>query len=294
VKFIGLFCFITQNQIIDEDKEIAYYLKVIYKLNGCMPELERHLLEHTFRRKTRVNIQRQGGDQLGKGLTEGTVNRTGITLIGEKGKTRDVHMAEKVFDHPDLTPESKKEAISKILKIHVELKAHGFPTVSTMRTEVGNEQSIFMTDLTQNGKNEVVSVPDWGGGPEREGKFFQTDYKVVISNAEQLSQSLADLFEQTVEKGCLVAYPDAFFMIVNKTTKEGSVIFGDLLEINFISVPDDPVLHEFFMDNNFEIFRSFILGMTKHTQSEPLLSMKPLIEVRKKYLDKYRRLRDKK
>ncbi len=255
-----------------------------------MSELERRIGNQVLHRKTNVEIKR-GGEELGKGLTEGTVRRVDITIFGDKGKTRNAHLAEKIFDHPQLTSEAKKDAIDEILKIHAELKALGFPTIPTMRTEIGNDSSILMTDLTDKGANEVVSVPDWGGGPERSGKFYQTDYKVEISNAEQLSQSLASLFEQTIEKGCTVAFPDAFFMIINKASKEGRIIFGDLLEISFINIPEDPSVREVFMENNFEVFSSFILDMRKHTQAQPPLSMRPLREVRKKYLDKYRAMR---
>ncbi len=255
-----------------------------------MSELEKRIGGQVLHRRTSVEIKR-GGDELGKGLTEGTVRRVAVTILGDKGKTRHTHLAEKIFDHPQLTSEAKKDAIDEILKIHAELKALGFPTISTMRTEFGNDSSILMTDLTEKGANEVVSVPDWSGGPERSGKFYQTDRKVEISNAEQLSQSFASLFEQTIEKGCAVAYPDAFFMIINKASKEGRIIFGDLLEISFVSLPEDPNVRELFMENNFEVFRSFILDMLKHTQAQPPLSMRPLRETRKKYLNKYKAMR---
>lgn len=252
-----------------------------------MPELKRYIgLDRLSAKTTKADIDREKSEFLGRGLGEGTVNRVGVKLVGDQGKTRDVQMAEKVFDHPDHTEAEKADMVNYILHTHASLKDRGLPTIPTMRKDADNGSSIFMTDLTQNGKKDVVSLTDWWERGGRKGKFAETDYKIEIFNIEQFSESIADLFDKTIKNGCQLGHRDAFFIILDKSSKEAQIILGDLNLITIRELPLSSQQQQLLVEHNFSIFERFLSDLEGHLHGDSKVLMESLKKVRQTYLIK--------
>ncbi|NQV90265.1 hypothetical protein HQ487_02555 [Candidatus Uhrbacteria bacterium] len=176
---------------------------------------------------------------------------------------------------------SKQAVIAHILKVHKGLRERALPTIVTMRTENG-KNNIFMTDLTEQGKNEVVSLPDWLTGKERKGKYSETEHMVEIANIHEISESLAIIFEQSIATGCKFNFADVFFLVVDKESKRGKVLLGDLAEIEFVDV-GDITERETLADHNYQTILHFVREMRSHLQGEERFSMNPILAKKKEF-----------
>ena len=240
------------------------------------------------KKSTRARIKRVNQEHLGTGLTEGTVHRVDVEVIGAEGKIRTIPMAEKMFDNSDMDETAKQASIAKILAIHHGLLERGLPTIPTMRTEKGNN-NILMTDLTHQNKNEVVSLPDWAKGKERSEKYADTEHKTEITNLDEISNSLATIFEQSVATGCKINMADAFFFVIDKENKKSNVLLADLAEIEFVDV-SDVTEREKLADHNYETILQFVRGMRSHIQSDQKFSMDPILKKKREFREMFKKL----
>lgn len=235
-----------------------------------MPERVRIVEKNNGLRKSTVQTE-LSNQNLGTGLSEGRVERIRVTVLGKNDRFRTIGMAEKIFDISEMPPEKKQELISQIVETHQGLKERHLPTLPTMRREREGD-SIIMTDLTQGGKNEVVSVPDWAIGEKRKGKYSDTEYKVELRNVEEIEEDLASILEQTVITGCLMHLPDVFFLVVNKEEKKGEIILGDIAEIEFVDEINTAKRIQL-IEQNYQTILSFVREMRHHIESEQTLSV---------------------
>lgn len=226
------------------------------------------------KRGARVSIDRTDAEYLGTGLSEGTVHKVQVEVAGPNDRARTISMAEKTFDHPSHTDEERQALIAHVLGIHRELLERDLPTIPTMRTEKGNK-NIMMTDLTENGKNEVVSMPDWVVGPGRKGKHADTEYKVEIANVEEVAEHLLRIFEQSVATGCRLGDADIFFLVINKDTKKAKVLLGDVWDIKFVDPTNVDVKRDL-IASNYESIRLFVKEIRDHINSTEKFTWNPV------------------
>lgn len=241
-----------------------------------MPELAKHLPDEMKLRSAKVSVDRANQETLGVGLSEGTVNRIMVTAFGSGDKSRQITMAEKIFDSKTFEG-NRKEAVKKILDNHAELKKRKFPTIPTMRIEAEDGETLYMTDLTRNGKSDVYSTPDWAKGEHgRKGKLEGSEKEIEIVNPDEISAAVAHLFEKSIKEGCKINYPDVLFLVVDKQTRKAQVLFGDILEIEFLDLTEaDTETKENFASENYMNFGFFIDEINRHLTQRSLLKKHP-------------------
>lgn len=183
-----------------------------------------------------VEFDRSQQELLGKGIREGTVHSLRIDVIGKNGKVRTIPLAEKIFDQID----ADKISIEDILATHSKLKKAKISTIPTMRFNREEPRKLYLTDLTEGGKNEVFSMSDWSESmfSTRVGKFASEkgyEKRFEISNMAGFEDQLVEIFTKACEAGSVIPW-DAFFVIVDKETKQARVIVGDISDITFADV----------------------------------------------------------
>lgn len=184
-------------------------------------------------KKTQVRVERV--DSLGVGLGEGTVDKVSVDVMSPSGRSRKMTLAEKRL-YDDNPKKWREDLTRQIIQTHSKLKALGLPVVPTLRIDEDRPDSIYMTDLTRDGKADVYSVMDWAMINERRGKLSNTGKRVLISNAEQLSEQISDLYAQACAKSVRLTSTDIFFLVVDKDTEKARIILGDLSGVEF---PED-------------------------------------------------------
>ncbi|AKM82756.1 TPA: hypothetical protein DD449_00540 [Candidatus Berkelbacteria bacterium] len=238
-----------------------------------MPELFRSDKEQP------INFDAVGEEKpevLGTGLLEGDVVCVEGMISGSGGRQKEVQLAQKIFHTEGMLGKHDVEGHVKILlEKHAELKRRHLPTIPTMRIgEVDGDTRLFMTDLTRGGKNEVISNMDWESYFGRAGKYFQNDAKFELSNKEELSQNASDIFKQLVTKGC-IARNDVFFVIMDKDTKKGQIILGDIYATELYSDSD---LKSYstrckLQSDNFKEMNRFLLEINGHLSDESQIDL---------------------
>ncbi len=128
-----------------------------------------------------------------------------------------------------------------------------------------------MTDLTEQGKNDVVSAPDWEKGDTRSGKYAEIEHQVEISNIGEVEESLATILEQSVVTGCKLNMADAFFLVVDKESKKAKVVIADLAEVEFIDTQSLD-LREELVATNYNAILQFVRSMRSHIQRKNLMN----------------------
>jgi hypothetical protein len=240
-----------------------------------MGELFKFESEGKATKGSSVVINSEQRELLGVGLSEGRVERVRVKVLGSGGRVREISMAEKVFDSPVLTDAERRGAVDKILEIHAKLKTLGFPVIPTMRKDPAHPEVLYMTDLTRDGVNEVVSVADWAVGETRKGKFVGTDVTFAIANAKEISEQLVSLYRQTVAQGVKLNYPDALFLVRDTVTGRGTVVLGDIGEIEFRDAHNHKEYKELVYDNR-DVFWNFMEILNEHLPQENRLDRRLL------------------
>lgn len=160
---------------------------------------------------------------IGEGIYEGHV-RDGVRV---KMGRRILNFAEKIFnsyhflnktDHPE-------KFLINIISTHIRLKKMGFPVINTMRiidVPKDSEKRLLVTDLTEKGKNIVLSVNT------------QDVYALELSNLQEVNDDLLDLYKKLNQNWVSLGSCDVPFLVIDKETKKGRIILGDLAEIRFV------------------------------------------------------------
>lgn len=216
------------------------------------------LIDSEGRRTSEVILDTRYKESLGIGFREGQVSRIHVGVYGVNERVRSIWLAEKVFNSPRLetTPE---EAVIKTLKIHQSLKEKGLPVVPTMRMLESGGRSVFMTDLTKNGKNEVVSVLDFVQLYGLKGKFSGKEIELRLSNSDEVSKQIANLYKISIDKQVIIQSCDAPFLVIEKDANYGSIILGDLGTVH-----DDLKVEDGSPVENLYHLTEFIDRMNKH------------------------------
>lgn len=210
----------------------------------------------------------ESGAELGVGLSEGTVRRVRVE-VSHDGITKAISMAEKHFD-VTASKSDRESTVQRILQNHALLRAKGLPTFPTLRIDPVNTDFLYMTDLTRNGKDAVYSIPDWKRGENRVGKLEGNEEKIAISNSEELSAQLANLYKKVVDEGCVINLADAFFLVIDKQDRKAKIMLGDILEIDFVQNVSEDVV-----EKNYMSFSIFIDEINTHLSKESRLRKRP-------------------
>ncbi|MBU0982048.1 hypothetical protein KKC94_05140 [Patescibacteria group bacterium] len=180
--------------------------------------------------------------KLGEGI-EGIVDVVRVS-IGDSDNELSRIFARKSFKDKELG----REGLDLFVNNWQELKKRGLPVVPTLRIEEGSEAPyVIMTDLTNDGKNEVVALNDFEPSPEEQKLMeasgeqrmykYPRDYILELTNIKGIEQQLSDLLKTSVEKGVLLEH-DVPFLVVDKETKEGNLVLGDLRTVFFMDVKE--------------------------------------------------------
>jgi len=127
-----------------------------------------------------------------------------------------------------------------------------------------------MTDLTRDDKDALYSIPDWKRGETRVGELEGNEEKITISNPEELSVQLANLYKKVVNEGCVINLADAFFLVIDKQSYKAKIMLGDILEIDFVQIVSEDVV-----EKNYMSFSIFIDEMNAHLSKESRLRKRP-------------------
>ena len=101
----------------------------------------------------------------------------------------------------------------------------GFPVINTMRiidVPEDSEKRLLVTDLTENGKNMVLSATT---------EDFCKDLE--LSNTQEINNELLDIYQKLNHNRVRLGRYDVPFLVVDKETKEGKIILGDLGNVRF-------------------------------------------------------------
>ncbi|OGD82996.1 hypothetical protein A2572_02175 [Candidatus Collierbacteria bacterium RIFOXYD1_FULL_40_9] len=171
-----------------------------------------------------VEISRsRNAEILGEGIYEGHV-RSGVRVgIGR----RILNFAEKIFDRYD--HEYRSESIDKFLKriisTHMQLKKIEIPVINTMRiinVPEDENRRLLVTDLTENGRKIVISATT-----------IDVYDSFELSNLVEVNNQLSDIFQKLNLNSVRLGSYDVPFLIIDKETKEGKIILGDLGNVSF-------------------------------------------------------------
>ncbi len=160
---------------------------------------------------------------IGEGINEGHV-RDGVRV---KMGRRILNFAEKIFNSDYFLEdvEDKEKALRNIIKTQIRLKKMGFPVVNTMRiidVPESAEKRLLVTDLTENGKYEILSAVTMD--------FHEA---IQLSNSEEVNNQLSEIYQLLNINRVRLGSFDVPFLIIDKETKRGKIILGDLARIRF-------------------------------------------------------------
>jgi len=186
---------------------------------------------------------------IGSGISEGEV-RNGVKI---KLKRRILDFVEKVFNR-DYFVNKKFEGITlkKIVENHSKLKRLGFPVVNTMRmvdTPPGYYERIIMTDLTEGGKKMVLSSASYlDDEPQIEN----------ISNGNEVGIQLSEIYQKLNQEGVQICHHDVFFLVIDKETRKGEIVLGDVSRVIFSDDPEFSPRDDEIEANNYENMKDFV------------------------------------
>lgn len=223
-------------------------------------------------RRSNVSVDRGGAESLGVGLSEGKIDSLKLTVFGAGGREKTISMAEKLF-YRSSNGEAAGE-IERILDNHAKLKQMGVPTIPTMRLEGdggSKTDRIYMTDLTEGGKNEVLSPIDWWLVDDKtnlglKAKFHESQSIFSLSNPDEVQKQILDIHKILEGKRVFIGGTDVPFIVLNKKTKQGRVILGDIESVKF-EVSDNELLY------NWSILNAFVDNMNKHLDEDSQIKM---------------------
>jgi len=198
----------------------------------------------------RMEDPKTGKAILGSGA-EGQVRRVS-TIVERNGKYREVNLVHKKFEHP--------ADIKKHMEVYRELQRLGLPVPSTFRE---TSDGILMTDLTDNGRNLVLSYNELNRKrlyflkqkvPQLFDKFNSLDLSKIIESMQTLIEkaSLNEVNFDNVDTWTFIMKPDGTY----------SFILNDLLNIKLHETPSDRLKNENL--RTFETF-AFMLEWSQET-----------------------------
>ena len=227
-----------------------------------------------------VSIQEAACPEVvGRGLQDSTLYRVNVTMGGIR-----LPLLKKVFDGDHVEDSRARQIFDR----HRALKERGLPTIPLMFREEAKRRTLYVTDLTQGGKWDCLSMMDWQSDGTRHGVRC-TDYRLFnLKNAPSVNAGFADLLEKSVEAGVVFTSPDIFFLILEKKTQEGKIIVGDLGQVG-IRFPENPGRKLDDLLQNVSSIDSFCGSMNKHLESWNLSTSDLLVRARV-LEDRYRSL----
>lgn len=207
-------------------------------------------------------------EKLGEGK-EGAVQKITVAAEHERGIEIGT-LAEKTFHTRGEDSDQKtKEKIARTLELHKTLLEKNYPTIPKMLTNEKGD-TLYMTDMTKNGEQEVYSTPDF----ER----TKPEQPVALKNAEALSMLLGTLLSKSAEDRLFIEKKDVFFLPIDKETREGQIIFGDLNKLQFVEEGKSPVIKKEehpeidITEYNAEILRKLVRNLNPILDKESQLS----------------------
>ncbi len=230
---------------------------------------------------TRKLVKTSTQETIGVGIREGTVRRISCGIEHPNGVEVAV-LAEKDYDSPFIKPTSIN--FEGILRTHRYLTTHGYPTIPVM---YGNEENnkLYMTDLTEDGKYTVISDADWHSMSdeehERRGKFADSQEIFTIENTDVLADALSKLLIKCTEEGCVLGdmakdkpKRNIFFIILDPNTKKGKILLGDIYHIypNTQQPKKDIALF------NYRSIHFFVESINKRLSPETQIPIQPIQE----------------
>jgi hypothetical protein len=167
------------------------------------------------RRGEEFEIDRSDQQFLGEGVCGGRV--TTVDVQSGKFKRR---MAEKVFPVEDL------EEVKRERAIHALLQEAKIPTIPTLMIDPKDGRRLYLTDLTEGGKVDCISIVDFISEGRRSPRPQLPLIELV--NPDEIIDQVLLILERSIENGIILSSVDIYFLLVNKETRRGRVIVGDL------------------------------------------------------------------
>ncbi|MBT4385163.1 hypothetical protein HOD30_05465 [Candidatus Peregrinibacteria bacterium] len=183
-----------------------------------------------------ATIHREGKELLGEGFYEGIVHRVILEVVNKAGRLIRKIVAEKTLREEHLEyPEVKVDTHARCQDLqekHRRLKEAGIPTIPFMMIvdTGGGTWKIVMNDLTKGGKCFCISSMDLyrEASPEKNS--------IQLSNPEEVAEQMKALLEALVadkNNKIFIGDHDSLFIIIDKETKKGKIIIGDLGSVFF-------------------------------------------------------------
>ncbi len=133
--------------------------------------------------------------------------------VTRSGKTKTIRMFSKSIDQRHINEKDGRVSPEEVMKRHSELKKLGLPVPNTLRISE-DRRHILMTDMTQDGKFEII---------DRHNTYSGTE----IKNKKEMKDKVKE-YAALAEANGLVFSPDAFAILVDKMTGYGQVAILDI------------------------------------------------------------------
>ncbi len=121
-----------------------------------------------------------------------------------------------IKDYSDYENTKEIDVEKDVVERYLELKLLGFPVVETLRISE-DRKKVLMTDVTENGKHDVVDFHE------------QFDENIRIVNYEELIEDVKELYKKGTDNGLLFPH---LAVVVDKDTGVGKVMILDLAEVS--------------------------------------------------------------
>lgn len=221
------------------------------------PLIPMTLLQRTYPQNQTIEVSIQEPvrpEVVGRGLQDSTLYRVEVSTEGVR-----LSLLKKAFDSESVTDDRARE----IFERHRAVKERGLPAIPLMFRQEGCNRTLYVTDLTRGGRRDCLSMMDWQSNGTRDGVRC-TDYHLfTISNASSVNAGFADLLEQSVEAGVAFHSPDIFFLVLDRRNQEGTIIVGDLGQVN-VEEPEGTEQKLLRLGQNWSSMNIFCGEMNKH------------------------------